>query len=272
LQPNKSELEMANLTAIIGGSALAKLPGLHVQERRVVRTPYGETSSPLLFGQIEGAHVVFIARHGHGHTIAPHRVNYRANIWALHAVGVARAISVSSVGGIATGLEPRDFAVPSQIIDYTTARDGTFFEGPDIPVTQVDFTEPFDAGLRAVLTQACDEAGKSAHASGAVYGVTNGPRFETAAEVRRMQHDGCDMVGMTAMPEAVLARELGVQYAVLAVVSNRAAGLGSGPIVNEAMRDALDAVLPSVQVALSYSARLLQAQLSTPSPASAGEG
>ncbi|MFM2398322.1 MAG: hypothetical protein RL341_479 [Pseudomonadota bacterium] len=251
---------MAQLTAIIGGSSLAQLPGLQVRERRVVRTPYGETSSPLLFGQIEGASVVFIARHGHGHTIAPHRVNYRANLWALQASGVARILAVSSVGGIAQGLQPRDFAVPSQIIDYTTGRDGTFFEGPDMPVTHIDFADPFDANLRTVLTRACDEAGKPAHSSGNTYGVTSGPRFETAAEVRRMQQDGCDMVGMTAMPEAALARELALEYALLAVVSNRAAGLAKEPFSVQSMRETLDAVLPSVQMVLSYAARLLQAQ------------
>jgi 5'-methylthioinosine phosphorylase len=251
------------LTAIIGGSALAKLPGLHVQERRVVRTPYGETSSPLLFGHIEGAHVVFIARHGHGHTVAPHRVNYRANVWALHAVGVARVLAVSAVGGIAPGLEPGEFAVPGQVIDYTSGREATFFEGPEVPVTQVDFTEPFNASLRTTLQQACEAAGKSANPSGEVYGVTNGPRFETMAEVRRMQQDGCNLAGMTAMPEAVLARELGLQYAVLAVVSNRAAGLGGGPIEYDAIRDTLNAMVPSVQIALSYAARLLQARQTT---------
>jgi 5'-methylthioadenosine phosphorylase len=251
---------MPELTAIIGGSALAKLPGLQVQERRVVRTPYGETSSPLLFGEIEGAHVVFLARHGHGHTVAPHRVNYRANLWSLQAVGVARVLAVSTVGGISPGLAPRDFAVPSQIIDYTSGRDATFFEGPDMPVKQVDFTHPFSANLRRVLARACEEGGKPVHAAGQVYGVTNGPRFETAAEVRRMQRDGCDMLGMTAMPEAALARELDLEYALLAVVSNRAAGLSEAPISNEAMREVLDAVLPSVQVVLSFAARLLQGQ------------
>jgi 5'-methylthioinosine phosphorylase len=246
------------LTAIIGGSVLAKLPGLHMQERRVVRTPYGETSSPLTFGQIEGAPVVFIARHGHGHTVAPHRVNYRANLWALHAVGVARVLAVSAVGGITPGLEPGEFAVPSQIIDYTSGREATFFEGPEVPVTQVDFTEPFDSTLRTVLLQACEAAGKPANTSGQVYGVTNGPRFETMAEIRRLQQDGCNIVGMTAMPEAVLARELGLQYALLAVVSNRAAGLNAGPIMYDAIRDTLNAVVPSVQMALSYASRLLQ--------------
>jgi 5'-methylthioinosine phosphorylase len=259
---------MAHLTAIIGGSSLAKLPGLQVRERRVVRTPYGETSSPLLFGKIEGASVVFVARHGHGHTIAPHRVNYRANLWALQSSGVTRILAVSSVGGIAEGLQPRDFAVPSQIIDYTGGRDSTFFEGPDMPVTHIDFTEPFDPALRAVLVQACDEAGKPAHTAGATYGVTSGPRFETAAEIRRMQRDGCDMVGMTAMPEAALARELELEYALLAVVSNRAAGLAKEPFSIDAMRQTLDAVLPSVQMVLSFAARLLQGEDAAPaSPA-----
>jgi len=214
------------MLAIIGGSGLSRLATIEEPHRRVVRTPYGEPSGALTFGHIRGREVVFLPRHGHGHTIAPHEVNYRANIWALREEKVTAVVSVASVGGIHPDFAPGVLAVPHQIIDYTHGRRGTFFEGPDQPVTHVDFTEPYCPSLRAKLLAAAAAAGEAIVDHG-VYAVTQGPRLETAAEVDRLERDGAHLVGMTGMPEAVLARELGLSYAALAVVANFAAGRGS---------------------------------------------
>ncbi len=211
---------------IIGGTGLTQLANLEVSRRQVVRTPFGEPSGALTFGSIRGREVVFLARHGYGHTIAPHMVNYRANLWALHAEGVRRVVSVASVGGIAPGLGPGVIAVPHQIIDYTWGRKSTFFEGPDRPVTHIDFTHPYDASLRQSILRAATDVGEKAVPEG-VYAAMQGPRLETAAEIDRLDRDGCTMVGMTGMPEAALARELDLAYAAIAVVANHAAGRGT---------------------------------------------
>jgi 5'-methylthioadenosine phosphorylase len=213
------------MLAIIGGSGLTRLSTLAVAHREVVRTPYGEPSSALIFGQIAGRDVVFLARHGHGHTIPPHRVNYRANLWALKHRGVDAILAVASVGAIASACAPGDLVLPNQLIDYTSGRQGTFFDGEDRAVVHVDFTHPYSAELRARCLAAARAAGVAVH-DGGVYGAVSGPRLETAAEIDRMERDGATLVGMTGMPEAVLARELGIAYAVLAVVVNHAAGRG----------------------------------------------
>lgn len=213
------------MLGIIGGSGLTQLANLDVSHREVVRTPYGEPSGPLTFGRIGCQEVVFIARHGYGHTIPPHLVNYRANLHALHSVGVRRIVSVASVGGIRSGLRPGVLVVPHQIIDYTWGRDMTFQSGTDGPVMHIDFTEPYDAVLRQQILAAACGMGETVH-EGAVYAATQGPRLETAAEINRLASDGVDIVGMTGMPEAALARELELPYAALCVVANWAAGLG----------------------------------------------
>jgi 5'-methylthioadenosine phosphorylase len=213
------------MLGIIGGSGLTQLANLDVSHREVVRTPYGEPSGPLTFGRIGCQDVVFIARHGYGHTIPPHLVNYRANLHALHSVGVRRIVSVASVGGIHSDLGPGVLVAPHQIIDYTWGRDMTFQSGTDGPVVHVDFTEPYDAALRRKILAAAHFIGESVH-DGAVYAATQGPRLETAAEINRLAHDGADIVGMTGMPEAALARELELPYAALCVVANWAAGRG----------------------------------------------
>jgi 5'-methylthioinosine phosphorylase len=212
------------MLAIIGGSGLSQLANLEVSRRKQVRTPYGEPSGPLTFGTIRGAQVAFLARHGDGHTLAPHQVNYRANLWALRDQGVRDVVSVASVGGIRPGLEPGALVVPHQIIDYTAGRKNTFFED-GAPVTHVDFTEPYTAELRRRVLAAAAACGEKA-ADGAVYAATQGPRLETAAEIDRIERDGAHVVGMTGMPEAVLAREIDLGYAALAVVVNHAAGRG----------------------------------------------
>lgn len=211
--------------AIIGGSGLERFAGLQVLRSVDAGTPYGPPSSPLRFGTLDGCAMVFLSRHGESHAIAPHEINYRANIRALKDAGVDGIVSVATVGGIRSAFGPGALVLPDQLIDYTTGRPGTFFEGPDAPVVHVDFTHPYDARLRAMLLRAALDLGEPL-ADGGTYGCTQGPRLETAAEIRRMRRDGCDLVGMTGMPEAALARELGVPYATLAVVANHAAGLG----------------------------------------------
>ncbi|HUO45128.1 MAG TPA: S-methyl-5'-thioinosine phosphorylase [Burkholderiales bacterium] len=213
------------MLAIIGGSGLAKLSDFKMTRRQVVQTPYGEPSSPLAFGTLGGGEIVFLARHGYGHTIPPHEINYRANIWALHAQGVKRVLAVASVGGIRADLGPGVLAVPDQIVDYTHGRAATFVAGNG-DVSHADFTYPYCAQLRAECLAAARRAGENI-VDGGVYGATQGPRLETAAEINRFERDGVDMVGMTGMPEAVLAREIGLCYAALAVVANHAAGRGS---------------------------------------------
>lgn len=211
--------------AIMGGSGLSSLDGLSGMRRQVVRTPYGDPSGPLTLGKLGGVDLIFLARHGYGHTLAPHEINYRANIWALHEAGVDGIVAVATVGGIAPEFGPGALVLADQVIDYTWGRRSTFFDGPDQPVTHVDFTWPYDEKLRQRLAHAAQAVGEHLHPSG-TYGCTQGPRLESAAEIRRMERDGCHLVGMTGMPEAVLARELGVPYACLAVVVNHAAGKG----------------------------------------------
>lgn len=210
------------MLAIIGGSGLTQLSNLTTSHREVVRTPYGEPSGPLTFGKLGEKPVVFLARHGYGHTIAPHEVNYRANIWALKEQRVREIVSVASVGGIRADLPPGRIVVPSQVIDYTWGRRNTYFEG-NSPVTHVDFTEPYSARVRAAIIAAARSCGEDV-ADRAIYAATQGPRLETAAEVNRLERDGADIVGMTGMPEAALARELDIEYATIAVVVNYAAG------------------------------------------------
>jgi 5'-methylthioadenosine phosphorylase len=211
------------MLAIIGGSGLTKLSNLDVSHREVVRTPYGEPSGVLTFGQICTQPAVFLARHGYGHTIPPHKVNYRANLWALHHRQASGIISVASVGSIRPDLKPGDIVIPDQIIDYTWGRESTFFDGNGTPVTHVDFTHPYDRDLSRRIVEAAKAVGVEIKV-GATYAATQGPRLETAAEINRMEKDGADVVGMTGMPEAVLARELGLPYAAINVVANYGAG------------------------------------------------
>lgn len=215
--------------AIIGGTGLSSLAGLEVTGREVVYTPYGAPSGPYTRGRMAGTEVVFLARHGYGHTIPPHKVNYRANIWALHNLGVRRIIAVASVGGITSAYTPGSIAVPDQLLDYTWGRCCTYFERDLEIVTHVDFTAPYTESMRAALLAGAADAGVPV-VDGGVYAAVQGPRLETAAEINRLERDGADMVGMTGMPEAVLARELDIDYACLAVVSNHAAGRGGGAI------------------------------------------
>lgn len=233
------------MLGIIGGTGLTQLSNLEVTHRQIVRTPYGDPSGALTFGQLNRCDVVFLARHGYGHTIPPHEVNYRANLWALHSQGVTRVVSVASVGGIRADLVPGALALPDQLLDYTWGRKHTFFDGPDKPVTHVDFTHPYCEKLRGQLLQAAKAVGQALVNNG-VYAATQGPRLESAAEINRLERDGADMVGMTGMPEAALAREIGLRYAALAVVVNHAAGRGDSS--DEIHMDKINAVLQASMV------------------------
>jgi 5'-methylthioadenosine phosphorylase len=239
--------------AIIGGSGLAKLTALEAPRRQVMRTPYGEPSGALTFGRLAGSEVVFLARHGYGHTLAPHEVNYRANIWALKELKVDGVISVATVGGIRADLGPGVLVLPHQIIDYTHSRKSTYFEGSENPVIHVDFTLPYTAALRAGLLAAAARCGEPL-VDGGVYACTQGPRLETAAEIERIARDGGHMVGMTGMPEAVLAREAGLAYAALGVVVNHAAGFGTSK--EAILLDELDRVM---NVSVTRAVRILMA-------------
>jgi len=223
--------------AIIGGTGLTRLQGLETLRREALQTPYGVASAALTVGSLYGREVVFLARHGDHHTIPPHRVNYRANLWALREIGASRVISVCAVGGIRQDIEPGVIVIPDQIIDYTWGRAHTMFE--DIgAVTHIDFTEPYCQELRQSLLAAAANTGVEVFTTG-TYGATQGPRLESAAEIDRMERDGCDIVGMTGMPEASLARELGLCYAACAVSANAAAGRARGPITMEAIEAVL---------------------------------
>lgn len=215
--------------AIIGGSGLNSLDIMDDIHSRMINTPYGQPSAPLSFGRVAQLEVVFLARHGENHTLPPHCINYRANMVALRRSDVTHVIAVAAVGGITPRMAPQRLVVPDQIIDYTYGRAHTFSEGGGTAVTHVDFTQPYSQWLRERLLAAGSRI-KSPLIDGGCYGCTQGPRLETAAEIRRMERDGCDLVGMTGMPEAVLARELEMEYACLAVVVNWAAGKGEGGV------------------------------------------
>ena len=233
------------MLAIIGGTGLTQLANLELTHRQVVRTPYGEASGPLTFGRLNGREVIFLARHGYGHTIPPHAVNYQANVWALQAQGARKVISIASVGGIRSDLAPGSLVVPKQILDYTWGRKHTYFDGPDQPVTHVDFTHPYCEILRSRLLDVAGRIGQKM-IDGGVYATTQGPRLESAAEIDRLERDGADMVGMTGMPEAGLARELDMRYAAVAVVVNYAAGRGES---SEGIQlDQINGVLKSTMV------------------------
>lgn len=218
-----------SVLGIIGGSGLTRLDALRVERQEIVNTPYGDPSAPLTFGLFDGHAVVFLPRHGGAHSIPPHRVNYRANLWALREVGVVRVVGMAAVGGISARMPPGALRVPDQVIDYTWGREHTLFETDLTSITHIDFTEPYCATLRADLLQSAGSAGVMV-GDGGTYGATQGPRLESAAEIIKLERDGCDMVGMTGMPEAALARELGLCYASLALSVNWAAGKGEGPI------------------------------------------
>jgi 5'-methylthioinosine phosphorylase len=215
--------------AILGGSGLTSFAELEIERREVIRTPWGEPSGPVTIGRIDGIPVAFLPRHGHGHTIPPHAINYRANIQALKNLGVEGVIAVASVGGVADHMGPGVIALLDQMLDYTWGRESTYFDGPERPVTHIDFTLPYDPALRARVLEVARNAGHML-VDGGCYACMQGPRLETAAEINRVERDGADVVGMTLMPEAALARELDLPYTALGVVVNHAAGRGDSKL------------------------------------------
>ncbi len=240
------------MLAIIGGTGLTRLSTLAVRHREVIRTPYGEPSAALVFGELAGYRALFLARHGHGHTIPPHRVNYRANLWALKEQGASAVLAVASVGGIRDAI-PGDLVLPHQLIDYTSGRAHTFFDGGDQQVVHIDFTHPYSQRLRAVCLAGA-KRGRIALRDGGVYGAVCGPRLETAAEIDRMDRDGATLVGMTGMPEAGLARELGIDYASVCVVVNHAAGRGDSTahVSMEQIANVLESAMDKVRTLIQH--------------------
>ena len=221
------------MLAIVGGSGLYSLgDDFQVGDLCSRETPYGETSADIEIGRWRDQQVAFLPRHGPGHRVPPHAINYRANLWALKQAGVGKIISVNAVGGISADMSPCTLALPQQLIDYSSGREHSYFDGSDGVVRHVDFSEPYSARLRTCLKQAAEQLQLSIVDAG-TYGCTNGPRFETAAEIERMRRDGCSIVGMTGMPEAALARELDIEYACLAIVVNWAAGVAASEISME---------------------------------------
>jgi 5'-methylthioinosine phosphorylase len=221
--------------AVIGGTGMNDWPGLVLVRRQRMRTPFGTPSAPLAHGRLDGRPVIFMPRHGVGHKFPPHLINYRANLWALKEAGVTRVVAIAAVGGMARNFPPAAVAVPEDLIDYTWGRAHTYCDSGQAPLTHADFSAPYSPKLRKALLAAGRAAGVKL-VPGGVMGVTQGPRLESPAEIRRLRRDGCTMVGMTGMPEAGLARELGLEYAPLAVCVNWAAGLGSGDIHGEIER------------------------------------
>jgi 5'-methylthioinosine phosphorylase len=247
------------MLAVIGGSGLYSLGDDFQTSQQLSRqTPYGDTSAVPLLGRWQEIEIAFLPRHGEGHNVPPHAVNYRANIWALKQAGVDSIISVNAVGGIGADMPPATLALPTQLIDYSSGREHSFFDGSDGVVRHVDFSQPYSAPLRACLEQGAAELGLSIVASG-TYGCSNGPRFETAAEIERMRRDGCSMVGMTGMPETALARELDIDYACLAIVVNWAAGIGDDDISMEEIMEILEQGVLQVRPLLLAAARRMAA-------------
>lgn len=224
------------MLGIIGGTGLDQLDLIENRKEHAPRTPWGTPSAGLVTGTIEDTPIAFLPRHGHDHSVAPHEINYRANLRALADTGVDRIIAVAAVGGIVTEEPgPGGIVIPDQLIDYTWGRPSTFFEGEGADVEHIDFTWPYSRSVRQALLDAARKADIPA-TDGGCYAATQGPRLETAAEVRRLERDGCTIVGMTGMPEAALARELDIPYACLAVVVNPAAGKTDKEISLEEIR------------------------------------
>jgi 5'-methylthioinosine phosphorylase len=236
--------------AIIGGTGLTQLEGLDIQRSVEMDTPYGAPSAPVLVGQYAGREVLFLARHGHPHRYPPHKVNYRANLWALKQAGAEAVLAVNAVGGIHPTMGTGHLCVPHQVVDYTSGREHTFFADDLEQVTHIDFSYPYSEPLRQQLIKALAAEGY-AYSDFGVHACTQGPRLETVAEIARLERDGCDIVGMTTMPEAALAREIDLAYACLALVVNPAAGKSSNVITMAEIEAALHQGIGKVRAVLA---------------------
>jgi 5'-methylthioinosine phosphorylase len=242
--------------AVIGGTGVYALGELADVDSWWQETPFGMPSGPIRIGMLDGHRVAFLARHGEGHSVPPHRINYRANLVALQMAGARRVLALNTVGGITTDCGPRALVCPDQLIDYTWGRVGTFSEEAGSDVVHVDFGDPYTAALRTAAVKAARRADVPM-VDGGCYGATQGPRLETRAEIARMRRDGCDLVGMTGMPEAALARELGLDYACIGIVANWAAG--AGPDVDAVI--GMEEVLANVAAATEGVSRVLREML-----------
>lgn len=250
------------MLAFIGGSGFNTFEGFQTERIALQQTPYASEPVAVTIGHLPhvSQSLCFLPRHGDGHTMPPHRINYRANLYALYQLQVSGIIAVNAVGGIHKQAGPGQLMVPDQIVDYTYGREHTFFDGsvidldsPDrftASVAHIDFTEPYDQELRRRLSAAAARLDIALLDHG-VYGATQGPRLETPAEVRRLQRDGCDIIGMTGMPEAALARELNLPYACIALSVNWAAGLSAEPITMDAIRAVLTQGMDDIRRILS---------------------
>lgn len=242
--------------AIIGGTGLTAINALQISHVEAFETPYGQPSSAFVFGELDGKQLVFLARHGNPHRIPPHKINYRANIWGLKELGVTEIIAVAAVGGITPAMGPAVIAIPDQIIDYSYGREHSFFADDLEHVTHIDFSYPYHNGLRQRILEAAKQSQLDVVSQG-TYACTQGPRLETAAEIRRLAQDGCDLVGMTGMPEAALARELDIPYANISVVANWGAGIDSEEItmaeieanLKTGMENAIQLLAKTIQLA-----------------------
>lgn len=242
--------------AIIGGTGLARMEGLELRSREMIKTPYGAPSCPIIYGELNKLPVAFLARHGNTHKIPPHRINYCANIWALQSIGIKKILAVAAVGGISKECKSGSMVVPDQIIDYTTGRNNTFYDGMPDEVRHVDFSYPYDDEIRKALINSARESGADIIDHG-TYGATQGPHLETIAEINRMERDGCTIVGMTGMPEAVLARELDMAYACCAVVVNAAAGKGTGVISMDEINEGIEAGMQTARGVIEGAVKVL---------------
>lgn len=224
--------------AIIAGSGFSDFARL--SPGRDLVTAFGAPSAPVRAVDFNGRTVWFLPRHGDAHHIPPHRINYRANLAALRLLQVDQVVALNTVGVITDSLAPGQLAVPGQLIDYTYGRDHSIYDGSSASLDHIDFTEPFSGPLRRLILAAARAADVPCH-DGGVYAVTQGPRLETAAEIDRLERDGADFIGMTAMPEASIARELGMNYACLSLIVNFAAGRGEKAIHEDIEASLLDA-------------------------------
>jgi len=236
--------------AVIGGTGLEEI--LKSSKQVYVGTPYG-LPPPISIGEVDGMKVAFLPRHGIQHDTPPHKVNYQANVYALYELGVERIISTNAVGAINLNFKPRDLIVPHDMIDFTKQRHLTFYN--NAPVTHIDFSQPYCPEIRRFLTENARNI-TSKFWDKAVYVCTEGPRYETPAEIRMFRALGCDVVGMTGVPEAVLARELGICYATLCFVSNMAAGV-QDKLTSKEVMETSRIVMPTIRQTLIETIRCL---------------
>jgi 5'-methylthioadenosine phosphorylase len=247
---------------LIGGSGLYEIKGLTLKKKKTIATPFGKPSGQYLIGEIGNAEIVFLPRHGKHHGIPPHRINYRANIWGLRKLGVERILSIGAVGGIKKGLKPGDIVVLDQIVDMTKTRKSSFYDGKG-GVVHIDFTEPYCPELRGIILKAGKRT-KTPVKNGGTYVAVEGPRLETASEIKSFSMLGGDVVGMTGMPEASLAREMEICYSGISVVANYAAGISKKKLTVAEVMEAMHASTGKIKSLLRETFKLVPEQRKCP--------